>query len=130
MREQTKSITIKLMLFIYSLCFFNLTLFSQKKGNLSANITGSVMVSTDGTSFFYNMGGPGVKWTKDKWMIGLNLIPSLRFFKDEPRPFVTPMLGAGVIIGYKRWMLGVPMYYLSAKAEWIATVGVGVKLGK
>jgi hypothetical protein len=103
---------------------------AQKRSNVSASITGSAMVSTDGTSVFYNMGGPGIKITKDKWMAGISMLPSLRYFKDDPRPIITPILGGGVSIGYKRLMIGFPLYYIAAKAQWIVSAGLGVKLGK
>jgi hypothetical protein len=114
---------------ILLLAVIQISAVAQKKSIVSASITGSVMLTTDGSSLFYNMGGPGVKFTKNNWMLGINMLPSLRFFKDDPRPFITPMLGAGILIGYKRLMVGVPLYYLSAKSEWIISAGVGVKLG-
>jgi hypothetical protein len=118
------SVTILFIVFSFN------KLLAQKKDINMTSITGSMMISTDGNSFFYNMGGPGVKFAKEKWTISLNMLPSLRFFKDEPRPLVSPLLGAGLIIGYKRFIFGMPVYYLTAKTSWIITGGVGVKLGK
>ncbi len=119
-------LSLTLLLFLFSIAHLS----AQKKEMTSASVMGSVMVSTDGESVFYNMGGPGIKFTKDKLSIGFNMLPSLRFFKDDPRPLVTPLLGAGLIIGYKRFIIGMPVYYLAAKTTWIISGGVGVKLGK
>ena len=122
---------VRILLFAFSFLFLSVEQVSaQKKEVVSASITGAAIVSTDGKSVFFNMGGPGIKVAKKDWMASINLLPSLRFFEDNPRPFVTPILGTGVCIGYKRFILAVPFYYLSAKAEWIVTAGIGVKLGK
>jgi hypothetical protein len=118
-----------LMIIIISLIICNESI-AQKTSNVSASITGSAMITTDGVSVFYNMGGPGIKITKDKWMVGISMLPSLRYFKDDPRPIITPILGGGVSIGYKRLMIGFPLYYIAAKAQWIVSAGLGVKLGK
>lgn len=119
-----------LLLFAFFFLMNPCSLFAQNKEVVSASITGSVMVSTDGESLFYNMGGPGIKFTKDQFYISVNMLPTLRYFKDEPRPFVTPLLGTGLIIGYKRFIIGMPVYYLAAKASWIISGGIGIKLGK
>jgi hypothetical protein len=119
-----------LSIMILLLVFSFVKLYAQKKEVTMSSITGSMMISTDGKSIFYNMGGPGIKFTKDKLTIGFNMLPSLRFFKDDPRPLVTPLLGAGLIIGYKRFIIGMPVYYLAAKTSWIISGGIGVKLGK
>jgi len=114
----------------FVLIFFHNISLAQKTNTISATITGSAVVSTDGKSVFFNMGGPGIRVAKKDWMASINLLPSLRFFEDQPRPFVTPILGTGVFIGYKRFIVAVPLYYLSARSEWIVTAGIGVKLGR
>lgn len=119
-----------LLLFAVFFLTNSYSLLAQNKEVVSASITGSIMVSTDGESVYYNMGGPGIKFTKDKFSVMVNMLPTLRFFKDEPRPFVTPLLGVGIMIGYKRFIIGMPVYYLAAKSSWILSGGIGVKLGK
>jgi hypothetical protein len=115
---------------ILLLTIVHISAVAQKKSIVSASITGSVMLTTDGSSLFYNMGGPGVKITKDKWMLLINMLPSLRLYKDEPRPLITPILGGGISIGYKRLMIGFPCYYLAPKSEWVVSAGLGVIFGK
>ena len=107
-----------------------LTAFSQTDKKFSTSLTGTVMVSTDGKSVFYNMGGPGVKLSGKKWSTSLCMIPSLRFFEDEPRPLVTPLLGLSLNVSYKRWIIGFPCYYLASRNIWILSAGAGVRLGK
>jgi hypothetical protein len=107
-----------------------LTGFSQSTKTFSTSITGSAMLSTDGKSVFFNMGGPGIKLSAKNWSTSISMIPSLRFFEDDPRPIVTPLLGVGLNVSYKRWVLGFPCYYLASKSMWILSVGAGVRLGK
>jgi hypothetical protein len=113
--------------------FFLLTnthLSAQQKEITTASITGSVMVSTDGKSVFYNMGGPSVKIAYKKWFAAATMFPSLRFFDSKGTINVNPILGTGITFGYKRYMIGFPCYYLSTKNIWIFTAGAGIRLGK
>ncbi len=93
-------------------------------------MSGSAMLSTDGKSVFFNMGGPGIKLSAKNWSTSISMIPSLRLFEDNPRPLVTPLLGGTLNFSYKRWIIGFPCYYLAAKNNWIFTAGAGVRLGK
>jgi hypothetical protein len=58
------------------------------------------------------------------------MLPSLRFVEDKPRPFVTPVLGAGLMIGYKSIIAGLPFYYSASQLKWKIAPGIGVKIGK
>lgn len=114
-------------------CVFFLSVFvcnAQSEKKVSASLTGAVMVSTNGKSVFYNMGGPAVKVVHKKWSASLNMLPSLRFFDVKGTINVNPILGTGITLGYKRWMIGFPCYYLADKKIWIFTAGAGVRLGK
>ena len=112
---------------IFLLSFYG---FAQSDTKISASLAGSVMVSTDGKSVFYNMGGPSVKLTYKKWSGSVNMFPSIRFFDVKGTINVNPILGTGITIGYKRWMIGFPCYYLADKKIWVLTAGAGVRLGK
>jgi hypothetical protein len=112
---------------IFLLSFYG---FAQTEKKIAASLAGSVMLSTDGKSVFYNMGGPSVKLTYKKWSGSVNMFPSLRFFDVKGTINVNPILGAGITIGYKRWMIGFPCYYLADKKIWVLTAGAGVRLGK
>jgi len=103
---------------------------AQSKPTTDVSFTGALMVSTDGKSVFYNMGGPAVKVVYKKWSASVNMLPSLRFFDVKGTINVNPILGTGITIGYKRWMIGFPCYYLADKKVWIFTAGAGVRLGK
>jgi len=43
------------------------------------------------------------------------MYPSLRFWDDSPRAFVTPALGFGAFIQYKKASFIAPIYYNSPK---------------
>ena len=88
------------------------------------------MISTDGESAFFTMGGPGIKLSREGWHLGVYMLPSLRYKKDATAPDITPILGTGLVMGYKRIVLSIPFYYLSATKEWSVAAGIGVKLGK
>jgi hypothetical protein len=112
------------------LCFFSLSSSAQSKPSTEVSFAGAVMISTDGKSVFYNMGGPSVKLTYKKWSGSVNMFPSLRFFDVKGTITINPILGTGITIGYKRWMIGFPCYYLADKKIWVLTAGAGVRLGK
>jgi len=103
---------------------------AQQKPEISTTITGAVMLSTDGKSVFYNMGGPSVKVSFKKWFAAYNMLPGLRFFDVKGTINVNPILGTGLTIGYKRWMIGFPLFYLPKDNIWVFTAGAGVRLGK
>jgi len=110
-------------------CLFSFNVKSQTtKGSLA--VSGMAIVSTDGESAFFTMGGPGIKLARDGWHLGVYMLPSLRFKKDPLTPDVTPILGTGLVMGRKRIVLSIPFYYYSATREWQAGAGIGVKLGK
>jgi len=68
------------------------------------------------------------QYKKIAW--GFGMYPSLRFWEDAPRTFVTPSLGFGAFIQYKKVSLITPIYYNSPKNEWIPSVGLAYKLNK
>ena len=111
------------------LCIASTGVFAQKT-NAKAGFSGMLMAATDGRSVYVNLGGPGVKWSKEEWSAGVYMLPTLRLRDDKPRPLVTPTLGAGVIIGYCKLLFGIPVYYSAADLKWKVAFGLGVKLGK
>lgn len=110
-------------------CFLSFNAKSQTtKGSLT--VTGMAIVATDGESAYFTMGGPGIKLARDEWHLGMYLMPSLRYFKDLTSPDITPLLGAGLVMGRKRIVLSIPFYYLAAAKQWEVAAGIGVKFGK
>jgi hypothetical protein len=114
------------------MCFFlSKVAYSQEKSKMSWTLGGQVALTSDfKENIFFNMGGPGVKLSQkpSKWVFSINMFPSLRWNtseKDQNKQ-VTPVLGAGVQIFYKKLLISLPAYYLSIQNIWVGSVGVGV----
>jgi hypothetical protein len=100
-----------------------------KKAN-NWRIEGQMGISTNGKAVFLCFGGPNLRFQYKKIAFGLSLYPSLRFWEDKPRTFITPTLGMGAYLMYKRWGLACPMYYNAGKNEWMPTGGIIFRLSK
>jgi hypothetical protein len=89
---------------------------------------GQLAVATNGKAIFVNFGGPSIKYNFSKVAFCLGMMPSLRLEQDAPRPYVTPILGAGLnvlFLNSKRLVLSIPCYYISSKNEWTVAAGIG-----
>jgi hypothetical protein len=100
---------------------------------------GSLAVSyhAGSESVFLNFGGPGLRLEYGKFGISYFMFPSLRYFHgnvdDNTNPYrtkssVTPILGTGLQLSYKKIAVVLPMYYLPNNNVWIMSVGLGYKL--
>ncbi|MCS6833521.1 MAG: hypothetical protein NZ521_08085 [Flammeovirgaceae bacterium] len=103
---------------------------ASSTSNNVVGFDGQIVLTTNGEFTFLNFGGPGVKIKKGVWTISLNMLPSLRFHKDAKAPLVTPSLGTGVQLYYKRLILCGSTYYVANRNYWIVTGGLGFKLSK
>ena len=119
----------KSQLLLFGCMLYSAILFAQDK-KIQPVVSGTAMIATDGNAVYMNLGGPGLKWAQGNWQLSINMLPSLRFVSDKPRPFATPSLGAGFLVTYKRFVVGLPIYYISARQEWRLAPGVGVRFGK
>lgn len=76
-----------------------------------------------------NFGGPGLRWIYPKvFQLGIDLMPSLRFQKEEPKSIVTPLLGFGPQLFFlkeKKLILSIPFYYNVTQNKWGMTAGLG-----
>jgi hypothetical protein len=126
MRPPLKIITL-LFFFIPAL---NAHTQDKMPSKIKPDISGSFLVSFAGNAAYASFGGPGIKITTGKWSLGLHMMPSLRFWEDKPRPLITPVLGAGLLAGYKRLIIALPFYYLASEVKWKTGIGIGVKIGK
>jgi hypothetical protein len=97
----------------------------------SFTVEGQVAVTTNGEAIYLNFGGPCMKYSFKKIAFSLGMIPSLRFEQDKPRPYITPMLGAGLQVYFfkdRRFIASFPCYYISTKTSWRVTAGFGYLL--
>lgn len=101
-----------------------------KPAPVSWKIDGQIGIATNGNAFFLNFGGPNVRFQYKKVAFGLGAYPSLRVWEDKPRTLLSPSLGFGGYLQYKKVGLLIPFYYNPAKNEWIPTTGLSYKLSK
>lgn len=114
--ESLKMLLIALMLSVA----IPSVLFAQKK------VEGQVALTTNGRGVFLNFGGPGVKFFQG--LLGINLMPTLRFQREEPKSFVTPLLGFGpqlFLLKEKKMILSIPFYYNASNNKWTMSAGLG-----
>lgn len=74
---------------------------------------------------FLNFGGPSVKFNYKKMGVQCSFFPSLRTNFETPVISVTPLLGAGVSVYYKKVALIAPCYYIANKNIWVVSYGIG-----
>ncbi|MBI4930766.1 MAG: hypothetical protein HY841_08390 [Bacteroidetes bacterium] len=133
---------MKTIFFYCLLCFLTQLSFAQEtpkkeSPKVSYKTVGSIIISThkhSGTemfSGFLNFGGPAVRLDYGKCGISYGMFPSLRFVEINNELTVSPTLGTGFQLNYKKFALALPMYYLASPASkkniWIISVGVGYK---
>ncbi len=105
---------------------------NQNLQSVNWTIGGQISMSTDfKQNIFLNFAGPGLKLAdkskKSPWAVSINMFPSMRCNtqeKDSNKIF-TPILGAGFQIFYKRLVISMPSYYISAQNIWVGTLGLG-----
>lgn len=100
---------------------------SAKTHIRATKFTGQVMASYDADAFYVNFGGPSLSVNFGKLKLAISMLPSLRIKDDPVRPVVTPILGAGPSLQYKKMLLGFPFYYIAASNVWKMSVGLGYK---
>jgi hypothetical protein len=95
-------------------------------------IGGQITLSSDfKENIFLNFAGPGVKLSdkskKSPWAVSINMFPSLRYNTAEKdgNKVVTPILGVGFQVFYKKLVVSMPCYYLNAQNIWVGTLGLG-----
>ncbi len=99
---------------------------TPKKNSFS--ITGNFIVATDFESLYTNYGGPAVKFSFSKNLyVCISMYPGLRWKADAKKPGVLPILGTGMHVGYKSFILALPFYYMSNKNKWRAAIGLGIR---
>src|SRR5690606_27087300 len=83
-------------------------------------VAGSIGVSTNGTDFYGNFGGPNVVARYGRGLFGLGFFPSLKLADGD----FSPALGWGPFAGYKWARVVVPFYMIEGRMK--PTFGVGV----
>ncbi len=121
------------LVLVVNFLLLTISVFSQEEQRSSLNFEGQIAVTTNLENYFINIGGPAIKLNFSKVAVGLNFMPSLRFYNLNSSVHIAPILGIGVqIYGLKnkRYVLSVPLYYLASTNRWIGTIGIGYVLSK
>ncbi len=87
-------------------------------------VVGTVGVSYWNKNAFLNLGGPSLKFNYKKMGVMLSFFPSLRTSFETPVITLTPILGSGVCIYYKKLALTAPCYYIANKNIWVVSYGM------
>ncbi len=119
------------------LTLFSQMLFSQDVPKIKLKAVGTLSISTDTKkSLYMNFGGPSIRFEHKKFGFAYGMFPSVRFFhgdlNDNTNPYraksaATPILGTGISMNYKKFIVVVPMYYLPANNVWLVSAGFGIK---
>ena len=121
------------VLTLSALILFGSRLSAQTEKKPDFKIEGQIVVATNGKAGFFTLGGPSLKFSFAKFAFGINMIPSLKFEDDKPKPMVIPILGFGPQFYFfkdKRFVLSFPCYYYSSKNTWTISAGAGYVLTK
>jgi hypothetical protein len=121
------------LVIVVNFLFLMISAFSQEEQKSSFNVEGQIAVTTNLKDYFVNVGGPAIKLNFSKFAVGLNFMPSLRFYNLNNSLKVAPILGTGIqLYGLKdkRFILSIPFYYVALTNKWIGTIGIGYVLSK
>lgn len=116
-------------LVMFSFISFSQTTETKLEKKLSFEMSGQAAVSYakyhKNDNLFFNMGGPTLKFAFNKINLGFSMYPSLRAEFQTSK--ITPILGTGFSVNYKKVVLLFPMYYMPASNVWVTTIGLGYK---
>lgn len=100
---------------------------SNRPVRAHAHYDGIISMSTNGKYGFFCLGGPSVGISQGHWRVAINMYPSLRIGRPEGSlaPQITPTLGTGVYVAYKRAILLVPFHYITEDRAWTTAIGLG-----
>lgn len=87
-------------------------------------VIGTFGVSYWSKNMFVNLGGPSLKFNYKKMGIMLSFFPSLRTSFETPVITLTPILGTGACIYYKKIALTAPCYYIANRNIWVVSYGI------
>lgn len=96
--------------------------------SMSWSMNGQVMAATDFDAAYLNLGGPSLRYGNKQMAVSVAMLPSLRFREDKSKPYVTPLLGSGLLFQYKKLMVGLLFYYIAGENKWKPAAGAGIRL--
>ncbi|MES2628681.1 MAG: hypothetical protein V4616_06895 [Bacteroidota bacterium] len=108
----------------------------EVKNELSfAAYDGAVVAGYVDRGAFMNFTGPNISYLTSDFKLLMGMLPSLRFKEDHSavkNAFITPNLGVGITLFYRRIGIQLPMYYNAKTAvkngRWLPGIGIGIRL--
>ncbi len=89
-------------------------------------LLGSVNAAYSSKGVFLNFAGPNLKAEYGDFGAGLSLFPSLRYdTAKNSKAKLSPILGFGPFFNYTKFVVSLPMYFISN--AWNVAFGVGYK---
>ena len=84
---------------------------------------------------FVNFTGPSVSFVQNQTKVMFGMLPSIRIKEDRSsstkNSIITPNLGMGITVAYKKLALQVPLYYNAKTStddgKWKVGIGVGYR---
>lgn len=122
MKKTSVIIVMSIMIYIES--------FAQEKLRpiINWNIAGQVSILSDFRAISYlNIGGPNIRFIKNKNYVGLSFLPSLRLANEVNRPFFTPTTGFGLELSIKHIIFTSAFFYNSSAFKWKYATGIGYR---
>lgn len=118
----------KILLLIGFIITYSISFSQANKPVTTSGLSGQFLVSYDGSAVYFNLGGPNITYTINKnTKLSLCMLPSLRIIEDPVKPMITPILGSGITMQYKKFVLGLPCYYIQSDNKWKLSFGIGYK---
>lgn len=118
----------KILLLLTLIAAYSISFSQTNKPVGTSSLSGQFLASYDGSTLYFNMGGPNITYTINKnTKLSLCMLPSLRIIEDPVKPMITPILGSGITMQYKKFVIGLPCYYIQSDNKWKLSFGIGYK---
>ena len=120
-----------------ALLFISIFNFAQEN-NSKVNVSffdGIAVAGYVDNGAFLNFTGPNFNFTHHDTKIMLGMLPSIRIKEDKSNStknsIITPNLGMGITVAYKKLALQIPLYYNAKTSaedgKWKVGIGVGYR---
>ncbi|MCD9853132.1 hypothetical protein LUD75_00320 [Epilithonimonas sp. JDS] len=121
----------------FALLFISILNFAQEKDS-KVNVSffdGIAVAGYVDKGAFLNFTGPNVNFVHHQTKFMLGMLPSVRIKEDNSsttkNSIVTPNLGMGITVAYKKLAIQIPLYYnaktATADGKWKMGIGVGYR---
>ncbi|WDF48513.1 hypothetical protein PQ459_08540 [Chryseobacterium sp. KACC 21268] len=121
----------------FAVLFISILNFAQEN-NSKVNVSffdGIAVAGYVDNGAFLNFTGPNVNFTHNQTKVMLGMLPSIRIKEDKSgttkNSIVTPNLGMGITVAYKKLALQIPLYYnaksTTENGKWKVGIGLGYR---